>query len=224
MSRTGLVAVSRLTADDARNAQFPQQVLGGYSARAVEAFRSTVIRALAARETTEQELVAEIERLNELAEGGPATVSFSPDPSSHALNVLATAQVNADQITADARRDAEGAVTGAQQEAARIVGEARHLADQVRQHAELQAADILRQATEQAEAERTRIINEGSADTRRTASGFRVLAEEMGAHLHELAGQLSEKVAEWDGRAAEAQAPAPRRNGTRRPQESAKPV
>lgn len=223
MSRTGLVAASRLTADNARNAQFSQQVIGGYSVRAVEAFRDTVIRALAARETTEQELLAEIRRLEE-AGPSPATVPFSPEPSTHALNVLAAAQTNADKIEADARREADGAVTAAQQEAARIVGEARHLADQVRQHAELQAAQILREATEQAEAERTRIVNEGSADARRTASGFRVLGEEMGTHLHELAGQLAEKVAEWDGRAAEAQAaPARTGNGTRR-QESARPA
>lgn len=227
MPGTGLVAAARrLSANGARSATFPQQVLGGYSPRAVEAFRREVTRTLAAMETTEQELLAEIRRLNEEAPPAQDTVPIGLMPSDHALNVLAAAQANADKITAESRREADQAVAEARQEAVRIIGEARHQADQVRLHAELQAAEILRQATEQAEAERTRIINEASAESRRTASGFRILGEEMGARLHELAGQLAEQVAEWDKRAAEAQASPPRsrQNGARRPQESAKPA
>lgn len=213
---TRLLAGAALDTTDLSKVQFPSTILGGYRATDVEVFRTRALRAieelhaaLAARAGNERELVAEVERLNGLLTQQQAgTAPMARMTGGHAaLGVLAVAEQNAERVLAEARQHAE-----------QLTGQARHQCDQMRAHTEMQAADIISAATEQAEAERTRIIAEASAESRRVASGFRVLAEEMGTRLHELAGQVAQHAAEWDGRAAEASAPAssPRAGNGRR--------
>jgi len=217
---TRLLTGTALSAEDLRRVRFPMTVLGGYRVADVEAFRTRVVRAigqlyeaLEERRGVEQELVAEVKRLNEAKDqSAAAPVALRVTSGQRALGVLATAEHNAERVLADA-----------QQQARQITGEAQHQSDQMRAHAEMQAEEILRQATEQAETERARIISDASAEGRRTASGFRVLAEEMGSRLHELAGQVATYATEWDGRAAEATAPArsPRSGNGRRAAQAA---
>lgn len=206
--RTGLLAGTAVaTTADLRHTDFPMALLGGYRTHEVEAFRRKALaeieqlgRALEERARTEEELAREVYRLNQALELLNATAA-PPAPEPHvpaqsASRVLTLANKNAERLVDDARADA-----------VRIVGEARHAADQVLARAEQHAVQIHEAAVAEGEKERARIIEEASAEARRTASGFRMLCEEMGVSLQETAASLAKRAAEWDGRAKDAQSP-----------------
>jgi len=188
MTGTGLLRGTGLTATGARAAQFPAAVLGGYNARAVEAFRKSAEESLRQHEAAladSQRANAElVRRIAELEEQGGAGDFQS------AARILQMAQQNADHVQMQAR-----------EEAAHIVGQARQQAEQLTEHARQQAAGIIEQATGEASARAEKIIDDATADGRKLASQWRHMAGEMHDHMREVSAGLLVQVGEWDKRA-----------------------
>jgi cell division septum initiation protein DivIVA len=205
MDRTSLLGSRRISGDQARRVNFPSQVLGGYRPGDVEAFRTRVTaeldtlgRALEDSQAQTLELEREVVRLSEelaqVRSHRPAAVS-----GEHAIDILSVAQGHADQL-----------VAGAKQEADRLVSTAGHEARQMTEHARQQAAGIIRQATNEGGAEKARIIDSATAESRRQASFYAGLARAMGDGLGGQVETLLKNLSEWESQARQgAREPAP---------------
>lgn len=210
-ARTSLVGGPRLTPEEARVQSFPV-VFRGYDRKSVEDFLARASgelasrdRALAERQTTEGELVREVERLTaEAQRRSQATAPMAPPapaaaPARNAVSVLDQAQRNADRMTADA-----------QQHASQVVGQAQHQAEQMMRHASQQAGQLIAQAQAEAEQERTRIIGSAAADAQRRVDFLLTLARTMSSELRSDVDRLLLQLGDWESRVQDgAAAPVP---------------
>lgn len=207
MSRSSLVGGPRITGDQARQVSFPSAVLGGYRVADVEVFRSraaneidTVHRALADMRTEQEELVQQINQLTAELDRyrNDPRAARAADNGQRAIDILNVAQQHADKLVGQAQEEARG-----------IVNSARHDHDQMTEHARQQAARIISQAQQEGQAEKARIIDSATAESRLQADFYAGLAKAMCDGLGGQVKDLVSRLAEWEKLAHEGAAPAP---------------
>lgn len=203
MSSTSLLGGQRLTADSAREVRFPSQILGGYGVAAVEAFRGKVTtelslleRALDVRTAREAELQEQVNELREAARQlrdsrAPSGAQPLPDEQ-QAVLILRAAQGQADAL-----------VNGARQEASRTVNDARHQAEQVMTHATQQAGSMAESARQEGLAEKARIIDAATAESRRQVDRLLKLAAVVQGELRGNVDRLLLQLGEWEQQASD---------------------
>jgi DivIVA domain-containing protein len=198
MSGTSLLAPGRLTQQDVQDASFPR-VFRGYDVLSVERFLD---RCAAQIGSLGQALEDARGANSELVAAANANGS-GPHPAQpgelQALGILRSAQQQADSTIDGARREAQRLVETARGDAQQLSLHTRQQADGMLTAAKRQADEIVAAARAHAEAERARIIDAATADSRQQVDHLTRLAAEIRDKLRGTSDDLFKQVSEWDG-------------------------
>lgn len=194
MAETSLLGGPRITGKEAQRAQFPSAVFGGYRVADVEAFRARVVgeldlvhRALDDLRTEREEFLTEIKRLNARLSNRPTGPFPAVQTGERAISILSVAQQHADKLVADA-----------QEEARRLVGEAQRDIAQMSEHARQQAAGLINRAQADGAAEKARIIESATDESRKQVEFLSNLAKTMQGGLGGQVEELLRNLSEWE--------------------------